>query len=273
LKVCYCDESGTGDEPIAVMAGIVVDSTRMHITKENWGGLLSALSGVVGRPITELHTKDFYPGNGVWRGLDGPQRSRVTDIILGWFARRRHRAVYSAVDKKKYFKSLELGEIPEELNTPWRFMGFHLILSMQRCFQKQKKPKGNTIFIFDNEEREERKFIDLLRSPPVWSDSYYSKRKKQERLDQVVDVPYFSDSKDVALIQMADFVAFFLRRYAEIKEKLVPEKYTGEAKKISSWVKKIAERSIGSNHIYPKTGRCKCADLFYSHAPASIRRL
>lgn len=33
MKLCYCDESGTGNEPVAVMVGIVVDTKRMHLTK------------------------------------------------------------------------------------------------------------------------------------------------------------------------------------------------------------------------------------------------
>ena len=255
------------------MAGIVVDSTRMHVTKENWGKLLYALSRVVGKPIRELHTRDFYPGNGVWRGLKGPQRTKVTDMILKWFAARKHHVVYSAVAKTSYSDAQKEGEIPKEVNTPWHFIGLHLILSIQRRFQRDPKRKGNTIFVFDNEEREEKRFIDLLQSPPAWSDSYYSKGKKQDRLDQIIDVPYFGDSRDVALIQMADFVAFFLRRYAEVKENLVQPKYSDEAEKITVWAKEIAGRSIGINHIYPKTGRCRCADLFFRHAPASIKEL
>ena len=46
MKVCYCDESGTGDEPIAVLVGVVVDSQRMHVTKEHWGDLLENLSTI-----------------------------------------------------------------------------------------------------------------------------------------------------------------------------------------------------------------------------------
>lgn len=45
-------------------------------------------------------------------------------------------------------------------------------------------------------------------------------RVKQKQLDQIVDVPYFGDSREVVLIQVADFAAFFLRRYAEIQEGL-----------------------------------------------------
>ena len=41
MKFCYLDESGMGSEPIFVLAGIVVDATRMHITKAAWNDLIS----------------------------------------------------------------------------------------------------------------------------------------------------------------------------------------------------------------------------------------
>lgn len=44
MQFVYIDESGTGDEPIGVMVGVVADSHRMRVTKENWSGLLFALS-------------------------------------------------------------------------------------------------------------------------------------------------------------------------------------------------------------------------------------
>jgi len=31
MKFCYLDESGIGDEPYAVMVGIIVDAQRMHV--------------------------------------------------------------------------------------------------------------------------------------------------------------------------------------------------------------------------------------------------
>lgn len=30
MKVSYCDESGTGDEPIAVMVGVIVNAQRIN---------------------------------------------------------------------------------------------------------------------------------------------------------------------------------------------------------------------------------------------------
>jgi|GEM_PF-2882739 hypothetical protein len=34
MKFCYFDESGMGEEPYLVIVGIIVDATRMHITKD-----------------------------------------------------------------------------------------------------------------------------------------------------------------------------------------------------------------------------------------------
>jgi len=95
MKLCYCDESGTGDEPIAVMAGVIVDCQRMHKTKEHWCNLLKALSNIVGKDIAEFHTKDFYPGNGIWRGMTGEQRTNIILAILRWLKDRKHSVIVS----------------------------------------------------------------------------------------------------------------------------------------------------------------------------------
>jgi hypothetical protein len=270
LKFCYCDESGTGDEPIAVMVGIVVDAHRMHLTKQDWADLLELLSSVVGREVPELHTRHFYAGNSMWRRLDGEQRSRIITAIFNWLADRKHRVVYSAVVKERFSEGREDGEIPDELNTPWRFLGFHLVLALQRAHQRLKKGKGNTVLVFDNEERERMRFTDLIQNPPVWSETYYGRDDKQAPLDQVIDVPYFADSRDVGLLQLADLGAYFLRRFAEIEEGLSKPKYADEREKVSAWAEALRERSIDRACMYPAKARTEAMDLFYRCAPDSI---
>lgn len=152
-------------------------------------------------------------------------------------------------------------------------MAFHLMLALQKRCQREEKTKGNTIVIFDNEERERTRITDLINNPPTWSDAYYDKHKKQERLDQIVDVPYFGDSTEVPLIQVADFVTFFLRRYAEIKENHVSPRYADEVNRIEDWAKMISDLSIGRSFMYPAKARCKLGDIFYAHAPKSIREM
>lgn len=273
MNFCYSDESGTGQEPIATMVGIVVDAQRMHLTKAHWNELITILNDLTKRPIVELHTADFYSGNGVWRGVDASTRSSVITAILDWLADRKHHLVYTSVLKKSYFAALETGGIPSEVNTIWRFLGFHLTLAVQKYSQPESGIKGNTLFVFDKEDREEDRFIRLVRTPPQWSDEYYGKKKNRSQLDQMVDVPCFGDSQYYPLIQVADFLAFLLRRYAEIQEGSVPAKYDGEGERVTTWIGKLKERSISSANIYPKRRRSEAQDLFFRHAPPCIRNL
>lgn len=110
----------------------------------------------------------------------------------------------------------------------WRHMAFHMTLSLQKYLQGFDKNKGNSVLIFDNKVSDQTAFTKLLLNPPSWSDTYYKKAKKQEQLDQIVDVPHFVDSKQVGLIQLADFLCYFLRRHIEFSLALRPPKYQGE---------------------------------------------
>lgn len=271
MKLCYCDESGTGDESIAVMAGIVVDSQRMHITKQDWRELLSAISKIAGREITELHTRHFYSGRKPFSEIDGQLRAKIIGTIFDWLRDRRHLVLYAAVNKQAFGEAAAKGKIPTGLDTVWRFPGFHMVLGVQKMGGAHEKTKGHTILVFDNEDREAARFADLIVEPPAWSGSYYG-FGKGEALDQIVDVPYFGDSRHLALIQVADFVAYFLRRYAEIKEGSCASKYEDEEGKLEAWVAAI--RSCAKpNLIYPRRGRNSAHDLFFRLSPPSLRDL
>jgi hypothetical protein len=272
VKLCYCDESGTGLEPIATMVGIIVDASRMYPTKQDWQDLLDRLSASVGHKISEVHAKDLYNGNGVFHGVPGPERAGIITEIFEWLADRKHEVVYASVEKASFFAARNTDDVPPELDTVWRFLGFHIALATQKHFQRLKGHKGHTIFVFDNQERERMRYTDLIVSPPKWSDEYYNRTKRQDQLDQVVDVPYFGDSKDVVLIQLADITAFLLRRYAEVRLGLSHPKYDEEPNKLGAWMDSFSSRAIGTR-IYRRQGRCKAEDYFYKLAPKPVRDL
>jgi hypothetical protein len=273
MKFCYCDESGTGGDPVAVMVGVIVDSHRMHLTKSDWKDLLTHLSTELGRDVRELHTAEFYPGNGIWRGIDGEMRARLISTIFEWLRERKHRIVYAAVRRSRYEEMVAAGTIPTEVGSLWRFLGLHLILAVQKTHSKLPKKKGHTVFVFDHKKRDEARFIDLVTAPPPWTDTYYKRRASAGALDCVVDVPYFGDSTEVALVQLADFLAFFLRRYIEIKEGLVPARYEGEDAKLDEWGRTLSNLSVGASVMYPRSRRCACAELFFSAAPRAVVEL
>lgn len=278
MQFIYIDESGIGEEPFAVMAGVVADSHRMRLTKADWSKLLSTLSEIIGREIDEIHTSNFYSGNSLWRDLNGQQRAAIITAIFNWLKQRRHSIVYTAVDKTFFTANFENEPYAKEIKTLWRFMALHLALSVQKCYQGTAKgnnrkinPTGHCVLVFDNELRDQKRFTDLLLHAPDWTDDYYDKKPNQESFSQIVDVPHFVDSKDVGLIQLSDFICFFLRRYLELKSGYAKPDYQDEMEKVSAWVKIILEQSIPKSNMYPKKGRTDCADLFYRYAPEIIR--
>jgi acyl-CoA reductase-like NAD-dependent aldehyde dehydrogenase len=150
MKFCYCDESGTGDEPIAVMVGVIVDAKRMHVTKKDWSELLVRVLRIVSKVITEIHTRDLYSGNDAWRALKGQQRAEIITSTLDWLRERKHDIVYASVEKAKYLERLKAGQIKAEIRTMWRFMGLHLMLAVQRAHQRE------ALYLFSTMKKERR---------------------------------------------------------------------------------------------------------------------
>lgn len=271
MKFCYCDETGTGSERFAVLLGVIVDSTRMHVTKSDWASILSALSRAVGREFAELHTRNFYKGSGIWGQLTGEQRARAIDLFVRWFAERKHHVALSVVDKQSYAALAAARAVPDGVDSVWQAMGFHVALALQKCHQGMSKNKGNTVLIFDEEVREEAPFQKLLLAPPAWSDSYYGRNPKVPPLDQLVDAPYFAGSENVTMLQVADFLAYFVRRHVEITTGEVPAKYAGEGARVAAWFEQIRDRAIAPANLYPKRQRCEAAEFFWKLAPPCIR--
>jgi len=268
MKFCYFDESGTGGHLVAVMAGVVADANRMHLTKSAWGELLGHLSAIVGADVQEFHTHKFYGGQGIWKGIDGSRRAQIISAIIDWMAERKHKVTYSAVDKEKFEKRQKTDTRLADLSI-WRTLGLHGALSLQRCHQRETKPKGHTVLIYDEQVMEKERHTELLLAPPEWTDSYYSRGKSDPPLEQLIDVPHFVDSKKVELVQVADLYAFILRRYFELVEGFDTPNYRDEMTKIRGWAESIFTQTISNGHIYPKKSASEAAKVFQSVAPAS----
>jgi hypothetical protein len=153
------------------------------------------------------------------------------------------------------------------------FSCYAYLPSHSKVPSNRKETEGHTVIIFDNQECEEGNFIKLIRNPPNWTNSYYTSNKTPICFDQIIDVPYFVDSKYVISIQIADLLTYLLRKYIEFKMNVCTEEYEGERSQIEDWVNSILELSIPKSNIYLKIGRCECADLFYRYAPSCISEI
>lgn len=273
MKFCYFDESGMGGEPYLVVAGIIVDAARMHVTKDAWAEFLEYLSKIAGRGVNEFHSRDFYRGNGIWRGITGSERARLIEAILAWVEKRKHTCVFSGIDKAAYKKAKDKDDRLKHFKSIWCAAAMHCTLQIQKQHQREAKTKGHSVLIFDREVSEETDLSLLIHNPPQWIDSFYDRGNNQTPIDQIVDVPFFADSEHILLAQVADLFAYILRTWAEIKEGLLKEQYKGEGEKMQGWSGRIAQIAFPRSTRYPAKGRCQTAQLFWDLAPLPIREL
>ena len=111
-------------------------------------------------------------------------------------------------------------------------MAIHITLSLQKCYHGAPRRRNRTlnnrgacVLIFDNEHREESRFTNLIIDPPDWTDSYYDRRPNQAKFSQIIDVPHFVDSRQVVLLQLTDFICFFIRKHLELTMDLYESAY------------------------------------------------
>ena len=275
MKFCYLDESGNPSDPYITMAAVIVDSHRMGVTKKHWAELLESLSQMVKKPISEFHSKDFYSGKGIWHGLSGNLRKRVIQAILNWLKKRKHKVSFCGMDMAQYKSALTQKDSKlTDCGSPWCALGLHSMLIFQKANQKDGA-KGASVVVFDEKLQEQDRLLALISAPPIWTDTYYGKTKGQNRLDILVDTPYFGKSDKVHLIQVADLIAYILRSFLEVASGFRKEKYTGEFDQLKAWVKNISSLSLptASRYVKLKGSRCECAETFFSTAPELLRSI
>jgi hypothetical protein len=175
--------------------------------------------------------------------------------------------------RKIFEKKLKKDERLKQFKSKWCAAAMHCTLQIQKQHQREAKTKGHSVLIFDREVSEETDLSLLIHKPPQWIDTFYGREKKQTALDQVVDVPFFADSKHILLAQAADLFAYILRTWAEIGDGLLDEKYKDEAERMKGWSERIAKIALPRSSRYPAKGRCGAAQLFWDIAPSPIREL
>ena len=160
-------------------------------------------------------------------------------------------------------------ELLEGCVSLWQSAAIHTILSIQKHHQRIGGNKGHTLFLFDKQVKEEAQLSSFVSRPFGWTDEYYDRGKKQNQLDQVIDTPFFGDSKEVLLLQVADVIAFILRRYAEISEGKSKPDYSDEMDRLKGWIKLISVRCYSS----PIRGLNRIQEYFGKLTPGVLKKL
>lgn len=274
MKFAFLDESGKAQDDVSVIAGVVIDAFRIHSTRREWMVILESMASLAGKQIDEFHMRDVYSGRKEWANAGINNRANAINTVFDWLANKSHPIVFSATLKAAFDPRIESGcDMASVFGSRWVTEAFHIALSINKAHKGMKGNKGKSVLVFDRGSGYEQKLSELLVSPPSWSDSYYAKQEKEERLGEIMDTSFFADSLHAPLIQLADAVAFILRRLADIKDAGLKQRFNGEVENLEKWLKKIEPGIQPAAHRYKKSGRCKCADLFWDLAPPSLRNI
>ena len=269
MKFCYADESGHHAD-VVVVAGVVVDAIRMRRTKSEWHDILSRYAERYGRPMPEFKARELHRGKGSWHALDGPARKAIVGEILDWMQSRKHRVTFGAVSRQRLAAQRDKHAVGGLASvTEWSIAAMHLVLSVQKFHKNAKNNKGDTLFVFDH-VHEDRELQSLILNPPPETDGFYDRASREERLNQVVDVPYFADSRHAGLIQVADFCAYIIRLYEELTEGRIEEGFKGEEAQLREWMAMMRPILMPDAVRWPRRSKDPCVRFLRSIAPPSL---
>lgn len=267
MKFVYIDESGKDDAQFAVLCGVAFDHHRMKKTKLAWIKFIKWLN-TKGVPVSELHASEFFAGKGVWyKKFDASKRKELITYIIKWLGLRSHEFCVVAVDKEKFSEAKKNSKHVVYTNL-WFFLSTHLLFAFSKRYQGEHGVKGDFVAVFDEGcvGGEFNKFIISDMAKDLFKE--YLGKKGDIKLS---DVPFSANSKFSSLIQIADFVTFFVRRKNEL-ENGSKEKYIGEKVDIDRFYKELVKSRIEQRFVYKKTQRSIVENLFYDLAPEFIRQ-
>jgi hypothetical protein len=230
------------------MAGILVDTYRMHRTQDELAGLIR-LFEQTGRRVEELKGQELYQGSGPWSDMDGSDRHRLYEQILEWLAGRRHRIPLSVLDNARARALIR--STYGWLKAPYVAAGLHLALQVQRANRGKDRNKGKTLLVYDQLGQHEADLSHVIAHAPPDTDPYYG-YARGPRLDQIVDSVYFVRSHHASFIQLADVVAFVARRRAELVALGGRERFPHERERLDRWWERLASRLLDRSNVLPR---------------------
>ncbi len=259
MYIGYVDESGyvgrtrNPDQPLQAMACILPNAYNLYRTTDEFALNLQTLRDN-NIPLAELKAEQIYRGRGAWERVDGDMRHGIFSRYFDWLVNRKHKIILSLVDNNRFFDLKDSGDqIADRLGSPYVAGALQIALAIQRHNQGQKKNKGKTILIFDEQSEFEDTIEDLIAQPPEFTDVFYGYSSKDKiKLNQIIDTAYFVKSHYSYVIQTADTVAFVSRLYLQLRDDSMQESYSGELNRIEGWFNMIRGRLIPSAHVYPK---------------------
>lgn len=269
MYICYIDESGhcgekyNPEQPIEVLFGAMLDLTKLTKAQRQHQEIMNIFTSH-NINISEFKACDMYRGVNQFNDFSPDLRDTLFEFLLAWGEDRKCRYFISPIHSKKHFDLCKKNDpIAMKLKFPFEAAALNITLSIQKYQKSKKKNKGRTFVVFDEQHKHDENFIKLFEEQMNYTDLFTQFEESDgERLNQIIDIPFFSKSHLVTLIQLADVGAFITRKYYEIKILAINEKYDGELSKIEKWYKRICLRKVSKSIMTPAINEPLCKYYF-----------
>jgi len=196
---CYLDDSGTdGVSPIITLAGYLARSNSWEQFEKQSAVLFKKKS------LKYYHSKKFYDGKKPFKNWD---RKKKDKFIKDWFDISNMqvlRGITMSLPSEVYNKRREEFDVNHNVSPLGQcFTQLLIQLSKDNAIWYLMKSVGLEIFV----EAGNKNNAGILE----W---FNKKRESNDELGQILKSLSFADKQSCHAIQLADFLAFFSRRYA-----------------------------------------------------------
>ena len=207
MYIGFVDESGTHpNSPVTVVAGLMIHEEDVWHFQQRLDTFLDRRLRALGQDHTlfELHATELWRGKREWAAISGKHRHRILDGAYACLA----------------------GYRPVNPDLPLRLLGVALDRTSTaggklRAYELTAKKFDDFVKRMSNKSGTSQRGLLLHdqisgtadRQLQAWISQWRAATSSLGRLSNLVDVPFFSDSKATRALQAADLVAYALYRY------------------------------------------------------------
>ena len=219
MLICYLDESGnTGrrlddpGQPIHLIAAVLVREDRVRIMSDRLDALAAA--ALTTKPLVEYRGQEIFGGTGPWRDVQPRVRIREYAKALSVLGEVDAAVAYASISK---IRLTAMGG--HSLPNPHLYALQFLTEAIQIWTAGQLHPLCQRVMLVADENHEQEKYAyDLICDMQTIGGPVIDSMKPTVRLDNFVDAIYFTKSDQNRGVQLADLVAFIIRRVAWIMD-------------------------------------------------------
>ena len=245
MYIVYLDESGdpngwNSNQDHFVIGGIAVHEGQIRRLSARLDQIQSEFFPEISLPL-KFHATDINTGHDRFRDLTDVNRQRMLGAVYRVMANERYPHVVlfataihiTAVDSPEQALRDTFEDITQRINT--------FLVRLHKSGNPQK-----ALLIIDRSQSTEGRYRTLISDFRASGTSY-------GYLGNIVDIPYFSQSSETRLLQLADFVAYAVFRYFERNDSQfldqILTRFDGRSRE--------SERD-GLKHIIQTSEACSC---------------